>query len=90
MKFVSYLRVSTQRQGQSGVDLAAQQAAVANYVQGRGDLVDEIQEIESGPARQLSQRAMVTELNSIGVPAPRGGTWLLRQVQRLLTRLHAH
>jgi len=38
-------------------------------------------------ARQLSQRTMVTELNQIGVPAPRGGEWRLSQVQRVLDRL---
>lgn len=37
-------------------------------------------------ARALSQRAMVAELNMAGVVAPRGGTWGLAQVQRLLRR----
>jgi DNA invertase Pin-like site-specific DNA recombinase len=36
--------------------------------------------------RGLSQRAMVLELNSIGVPAPKGGRWQLSQVQRVLQR----
>ena len=39
-------------------------------------------------ACQLSQRAMVMELNQIGVPAPRGGKWQLSQVQRLLARIN--
>lgn len=37
--------------------------------------------------QKLTQRQMVAELNSIGVHAPRGGTWSLAQVQRLLKRL---
>jgi DNA invertase Pin-like site-specific DNA recombinase len=37
--------------------------------------------------RGLSQRGMVTELNSIGVPAPKGGRWQLSQVQRLIARM---
>ncbi|WPB57388.1 recombinase family protein [Xylophilus sp. GOD-11R] len=40
-------------------------------------------------ARGLSQRAMVAELNEIGVKAPAGGTWQLSQLQRLLATLHA-
>jgi DNA invertase Pin-like site-specific DNA recombinase len=48
-KFVSYLRVSTARQGVSGLGLEAQRAAVANYLNG-GDweLLKEIVEVESG------------------------------------------
>lgn len=37
--------------------------------------------------RGLSQRNMVTELNKIGVPAPRGGDWQLSQVQRIIQRI---
>ena len=37
--------------------------------------------------RGLSQRAMVAELNSMGVPAPKGGAWGLSQVQRIIARL---
>lgn len=37
--------------------------------------------------RGLSQRAMVVELNSIGVPAAKGGDWKLAQVQRVTARL---
>jgi DNA invertase Pin-like site-specific DNA recombinase len=48
-KFVSYLRVSTARQGASGLGLEAQRAAVASYLNG-GDwtLVQEVLEVESG------------------------------------------
>lgn len=37
--------------------------------------------------RGLSQRAMVAELNSIGIPATNSGDWKLTQVQRLIKRL---
>lgn len=48
-KFISYLRVSTTRQGASGLGLAAQRSAVESYLNG-GDwtLVEEFVEIESG------------------------------------------
>jgi DNA invertase Pin-like site-specific DNA recombinase len=48
-KLISYVRVSTQRQGASGLGLEAQRTAVANYAQLSGhDIICEIQEIESG------------------------------------------
>lgn len=43
---------------------------------------------EGMTARGLSQRAMMEELNSIGIPAPKGGIWRLTQVQRTMARLH--
>ena len=48
-RFVSYLRVSTGRQGKSGLGLEAQRQAVDAYLNG-GDwqLVEEFVEVESG------------------------------------------
>lgn len=34
----------------------------------------------------LSRRAIVLQLNDLGVKAPRGGTWSLGQVQRVIIR----
>jgi DNA invertase Pin-like site-specific DNA recombinase len=48
-KCVSYLRVSTARQGISGLGLEAQRASVAGYLNGRDwTLVREVLEVESG------------------------------------------
>jgi DNA invertase Pin-like site-specific DNA recombinase len=48
-KFVSYLRVSTARQGISGLGLEAQREAVSGYLNGGNwQLVQEVVEIESG------------------------------------------
>ena len=48
-KFVSYLRVSTDRQSKSGLGLEAQREAVTQYLNGGNwDLVEEVVEVESG------------------------------------------
>jgi DNA invertase Pin-like site-specific DNA recombinase len=48
-KFVAYYRVSTDRQGKSGLGLEAQRQAVATYLNGGNwQIVDEYTEVESG------------------------------------------
>src|SRR5262249_61621144 len=48
-KFVAYFRVSTDRQGKSGLGLEAQRKSVRDYLDGgRWSLVAEFTEIESG------------------------------------------
>jgi len=48
-KFVSYLRVSSAKQGRSGLGLEAQRKAVADYLNGGAwDLTGEFVEVESG------------------------------------------
>jgi DNA invertase Pin-like site-specific DNA recombinase len=50
-KYVSYLRVSTARQGESGLGLEAQRTAVVNFVgslNGQAEIVKEFVEVESG------------------------------------------
>jgi DNA invertase Pin-like site-specific DNA recombinase len=46
--YISYIRVSTKKQGYSGLGLEAQTAAVTNFVNGHGKLLASYCEIESG------------------------------------------
>ncbi len=55
-KFVAYYRVSTDRQGQSGLGLDAQRAAVAKHI-GTAELVAEFTEVESGRKNDREQLA---------------------------------
>lgn len=62
-KCVSYLRVSTTRQGESGLGIEAQRSSVANFLSGdRWKIVGEFVEVESGKynLRPELQRAIAT------------------------------
>jgi DNA invertase Pin-like site-specific DNA recombinase len=71
MQYVAYFRVSTQRQGSSGLGLDAQRTAVAKYVNGKGQVVAEFVEVESG------KRSDRPELTKALVEAKRSGAVLL-------------
>lgn len=47
-RFVAYYRVSTAKQGASGLGLAAQRSAVAAYLKENGQVISEFKEVESG------------------------------------------
>jgi DNA invertase Pin-like site-specific DNA recombinase len=62
-KFVSYLRVSTARQGRSGLGLEAQRQVVKGYLDGgRWTLVEEVIEVESGKLSARSELAKALAL----------------------------
>ncbi|WP_292310729.1 recombinase family protein [Mesorhizobium sp.] len=51
---IAYYRVSTQRQGRSGLGIEAQRAAVARFAEAEGMIIlQEFTEIETGRARML-------------------------------------
>lgn len=55
-KFIAYYRVSTDRQGRSGLGLDAQRKAVTDRINGSGaKLVEEITEVESGKRNDRPQ-----------------------------------
>lgn len=56
-KFIAYYRVSTDRQGRSGLGLDAQKKSVGEFLAGRGELTEAFTEIESGRKHDRPQLA---------------------------------
>ena len=78
-KFVSYVRVSTARQGRSGLGLEAQQEAVRSYLNGGNwQLVAEVIEIESGKRNDRPKLAEALRLCRL-----HGATLIIAKLDRL-------
>ena len=83
-KFVSYLRVSTDKQGRSGLGLEAQRDAVARYLNGgRWKLVAEYVEVESGKRNSRFQLQA-----AIGHAKATGAKLVIARLDRLARNLH--
>ena len=79
MKIVSYLRVSTRRQGASGLGLEAQQAAIAAYAtQRHGQVIETFTEIESGKLNARPELAKALHLAKVT-----GSTLVIAKLDRL-------
>jgi DNA invertase Pin-like site-specific DNA recombinase len=100
-RFVAYYRVSTARQGKSGLGLEAQRQAVEEHLNGgKWQLVAEFTEIESGKRSDRTKLAEALKacrlrgaklviakgLNGRGISAPRGGEWSAAQVRAVMAR----
>lgn len=83
-KFIAYYRVSTERQGRSGLGLEAQRDAVRGYLNG-GDwnLVAEVQEIESGKRNDRPKLAEALRLCRL-----HGATLIIAKLDRLARNVH--
>src|SRR5438552_9631145 len=82
-KFVAYYRVSTQKQGQSGLGLDAQRNSVLTYLNGGGwELVGEFTEVETGKgANALERRPQLRE--ALALCKKEGATLVLAKLDRL-------
>jgi DNA invertase Pin-like site-specific DNA recombinase len=79
MKYITYFRVSTQRQGQSGLGMEAQQAAVDSYLLSTGGVVvGTYQDIESGKSDKRTGLA-----NALRRCRLTGATLLIAKLDRL-------
>jgi DNA invertase Pin-like site-specific DNA recombinase len=83
-KFVSYLRVSTDKQGHSGLGIEAQRAAVEQYLNGgRWKLLREFKEVESGKRSDRPQLVKALELCKAT-----GATLVIAKLDRLSRDAH--
>ena len=81
-KFVSYLRVSTKRQGESGLGMEAQRKAVSDFLNGgKWQLVEELVEVESGK-HDHNRPALRKALEACKVY---GATLVIAKLDRTLT-----
>ena len=87
-KFIAYYRVSTHKQGQSGLGLEAQQKAVVNFLNG-GDwsLVTEFREIETGKGSDALDRRPQLKA-AIDTAKQHKATLIIAKLDRLARNVH--
>lgn len=87
-KFIAYYRVSTARQGQSGLGLEAQQKAVADYLNGgQWQLVEAFTEIETAKgSNALKRRPQLAA--AIAACKQHKATLIIARLDRLARNVH--
>lgn len=83
-KFIAYYRVSTERQGRSGLGLEAQQEAVKTHLNGGAwELVAEVVEVESGKRNDRPKLAEALALCRL-----HNATLIIAKLDRLARNVH--
>lgn len=87
-KFIAYYRVSTQKQGASGLGLDAQKDAVKRFLNGGvWELVSEYQEVETGKgADALAKRPLLRA--ALDACRKHGATLIIAKLDRLARNVH--
>ena len=87
-KFVAYHRVSTQKQGASGLGLEAQQDAVSKFLNGGSwELLAEFREVETGKgADALAKRPQLKA--ALAACRKEGATLIIAKLDRLARNVH--
>ena len=87
-KFVAYYRVSTQKQGLSGLGLDAQKIAVSTYLkESEWQLIDEYTEIETGKgSNALDKRPQLRA--ALDYSRKQGATLIIAKLDRLARNVH--
>ena len=87
-KFVAYYRVSTQKQGNSGLGIEAQQQAVSKHIkEGNSELLAAFTEIETGKgANALDKRPQLR--NALNLCRKNGATLIIAKLDRLARNVH--
>lgn len=87
-KFAAYIRVSTQKQGRSGLGLEAQRSAVHGYLAAvQGSLLGEFVEIETGKgSNALDRRPQLRA--ALAMCKKEGATLLIAKLDRLARNVH--
>ncbi|WP_412464920.1 recombinase family protein [Flavobacterium mekongense] len=62
-KYIAYYRVSTQKQGNSGLGIEAQKSSVNNFINQDGILIQEFTDIESGKRNDRPQLLLAIEMS---------------------------
>ena len=65
MRFIPYYRVSTKKQGKSGLGLEAQRPVIEKYISSvKGEVLAEFTEVESGKSRTRVELLKAVELSA--------------------------